>query len=159
MKQIDNNCWALLNPPDLLKSTAIASWEILEGMQQCCVVIWNYKEPTVLVISTHGSLILLRLFKFIKNQQNQRTMSSCFLKKAKASFHSFQKPQRTGGFHWRAGNSIGGCLIFSKRLRNMVIYQNQLLVFWKPSWTHQGSLFLLTAQHWYAAVLDWQWKF
>jgi hypothetical protein len=54
-----------------------------------------------------------------KKNQNQK----------KHQFWVFQKLQRTAGFHERTGKDpavLGGCLIYLKKLRTLVIYNNQV---------------------------------
>ncbi len=77
------------------------------------------KEPSVLgiwKISESKEPLVLGVWK--KNQ-NQK----------KHQFWVFQKLQRTAGFYERTGKDpavLGGCLIYLKKLRTLVIYNNQV---------------------------------
>jgi hypothetical protein len=72
-------------------------------------------------------------FWVFENFQNQRITGLGYLiKKSKSKKHQFwvfQKLQRTAGFYERTGKDpavLGGCLIYLKKSRTLVIYNNQV---------------------------------
>jgi len=73
----------------------------------------------------------------LKNFKIKRLTGLGYLKKIKSKsqkhqFWVFQKLQRTAGFHERTGKDpavLGACLIYLKKSRTLVIYNNQVILF------------------------------